>query len=477
MPRHQMIKEKEHINDDFIPDGLEFKNEYFEQAMEMYQREKLILRWRKIGIAATSVAAAVGLLIVLQFANQDGSELQVNQHSADNSYGFSSEPQNEEIVVTREMTSKDVDSVKGMNNEEFSTPQENKASAIQPSESNHRQALNERAFVRENVVSSGATSSDSSPNYSGKAPGQGGATSSGVASHVRELVFNDHAVNIESSPLNERVSESLDNSQNATQQDKLNLGGGNLDSLLDQNLSIEMKEARGELTFLPYHLASFESATADLKPNMSLKIPKQNRLQFYLGTGIGIWADYGRNKESALPTGFFGEGGMDYALKGGWSTGMSAHAFLINQPKNPVLVESTKYGQGFNTTAQTVITDRLYYAGAQLYASKNIGQKNQVLLGYSVDYLITGNNTITTDRYASLESFPSEEIKAKGYVAGFENLNHAVVLEYRRAFGRYYAGCRGQLGLTDITKQGIFLYENKERNSLITVNLGLKLNS
>ena len=195
-----------------------------------------------------------------------------------------------------------------------------------------------------------------------------------------------------------------------------------------------------------------------------------------MGAGMNLWSDYGRSKGAQIPAGYFVEAGVDYALHRGWSLSAAPHYYYVSGLSNPVVIENTVYGQGFNTTSLTILTNQLHYGGLQVAVKKNLSSRHQVYAGYGLDYLINGNNTILTSNYSSLEYYPTTQEKTKGYIEGFETLNHSLILGYQRFMGRYSAGVRGQFGLTDITKKGIFTQENNSGNSMVTLCLGINLN-
>jgi hypothetical protein len=50
-----MSEHKSHIDDNFVPEGLEFREEYLHSALSSYRRRKRAIFWRRTGIAALAI--------------------------------------------------------------------------------------------------------------------------------------------------------------------------------------------------------------------------------------------------------------------------------------------------------------------------------------------------------------------------------------------------------------------------------------
>lgn len=464
------MNKKHNIQEDsFIPDGLEFKEEYFEKVMEMYKRERLMLRWKKALVISGSVVAAASVIwfVIMPFLKNDQPT-----------------PSTQPVVVTNEPVLKpSVDETQTNQVEQSGVVNQNENLVQASMAGDHgvlassgadspdrRPNTKSRALAQDEIASSGAASNGSSPNHSQKAPGQKDIASSGAIRHDQEPVFitKDAA----SASPNLEATTSFHDAKDQSILATVDPIAVNASEILKEHVD---PASLPEIHFIAGREGKFLPHEQGLRPNTDIKMDKSSRFSYYLGLGMNIWADYGRNKGAQIPAGYFLESGMNYAFHGGWSISAAPHYFYVSGLSNPVIIENTTYGQGFHTTAQTIFTNQLHYGGLQFSVKKNLNQTNQVYLGYGADYLISGTNTILTSSYSSYENYPSTQVKTKGYVKGFKEVNHSLVFGYQRMMGRYTAGVRGQFGLTDITKDGIFAQETKSGNSMVTICLGLNL--
>ncbi len=469
-----MIRKNNIPDENFIPEGLEFKEEYFEKAIGMYQKEKTLLRWKKIAVFTGSIAAAACLIWFIV------SPLLMKNEPTENNSGKNGL----DINVSENQTSPSIhdqntghipSDVSNEINSERSSMAEDQGALVSSGAGapDQRPVENERALDQRNIASSGAVSKGLSPNHSKKAPGENGETSSGVDPKNWELTsFQKNESEGIHSTTELPIQEKNDEAPVLVLESGLQTGNVNSETDVEHTVN-EAFVFSGEIK---YRDAKFEIAESQLSRNTSIPFKQENRISWYANLGLNAWADYGRAKGAALPAGYFVEGGLSYQFHHGWSLSTGAHYYVVSGMSNPVVFENTTYGQGFNTTTQTILTNQLQYGGLQIGVKKNVLEKNQIMFGYSMDYLISGTNTITTTEYSSYEYYPEHKKKAKGYIKGFEDLNHGLVFGYQRLMGRYTAGIRGQLGLTDITKDGLFVHDNKDNNSMVTICLGIKLN-
>lgn len=469
------MNKRDNISDgNFIPEGLEFKEEYFEKAIGMYQKEKTLLRWKKISIfMGTAVAAACFIwfftapfLIKNESKDANSGENGMDIHVLDNHSSQATQDHN-----TGQHT---LDVPREIKNEKSSMAEDQGALVSSGAGApDHRPVENERAFVQRDMASSGAVSKGFSPNHSKKAPGEIGETSSGVDPKNWELTSfqKNETDGIHSTQVLPMEEKNVETSAPVLSEGRRT--GNENSATVVENTDQDAFIFSGEIK---YRDAKFDIAETQLSRNTSIPFNRENRTSWYVNLGLNVWADYGRAKGATLPAGYFLESGLNYQFHHGWSLTAGAHYYVVNGMSNPVVTENTSYGQGFSTTAQTIQTNQLQYGGFLIGVKRNFMDKNQIMLGYSMDYLISGTNTITTTEFSSYESYPEQSHDTKGYVMGFENLNHGLVVGYQHLMGRYSAGIRGQLGLTDITKDGIFVHDHKDNNSMVTICLGIKLN-
>jgi len=104
-----------------------------------------------------------------------------------------------------------------------------------------------------------------------------------------------------------------------------------------------------------------------------------------------------------------------------------------------------------------------------------LNAKHSVSLFAESTLLLTADNRVETGTSSSYESRLANEVKAKGYVQGFQTLQHSVGATYEYALGKNKSvGLNYRFGLTDVTINSFFGNE-MNRNSMLSFYLKFKL--
>jgi hypothetical protein len=187
-----------------------------------------------------------------------------------------------------------------------------------------------------------------------------------------------------------------------------------------------------------------------------------------------LWADYAFN-QSIQP--IDGMAGLEanYRINGRFSASMQGQFFTISGKATPYTVVQRQYGEGFAETSYRYFTDRMYYAGVSAGINYRIAPGHSVGAGWYSSYLLTADNRIETGTASSFENPTSQTRNAKGYVSGYQSLQHSLLLQYEYSLGKNKSiGLQYNQGLTDITKAQYFGSEI-HKNSALTCYLKFKL--
>jgi hypothetical protein len=210
-----------------------------------------------------------------------------------------------------------------------------------------------------------------------------------------------------------------------------------------------------------------------LHPNRPIKTP-YSKWSMYARLGMKVWADYAFN-HSIQP--IDGMAGLEtnYRINGRFSASMQGQFFTISGKATPYTVVQRQYGEGFAETSYRYFTDRMYYAGISAGINYRIAPGHSVGAGWYSSYLLTADNRIETGTASSFENPTSQTRNAKGYVSGYQSLQHSLLLQYEYSLGKNKSiGLQYNQGLTDITKTQYFGSEI-HKNSALTCYLKFKL--
>ena len=424
-----MSKEKLHIDDQFIPEGLEFREEYMHAALESYSKHKRIILWKQL-----SVAAAILLLL------------------AGGAIGLTRLYQRE--IVELEKTDSGIEQrQEGKTNDSSSTID----------------LESDEGTIEKHRPSPAVESLEATQDRSSKAVDMGDPMSSGVglpgqlsnsSSNVSRIAENISAITLASTPRPANIVEKASKANNHQP--------------TEEETQINQVEVISE-SLLPIAYLPADAIHADLflHPNRPIQLP-YSKWSVYARLGMKLWADYAFN-QSIQP--IDGMAGLEanYRINGRFSASMQGQFFTISGKATPYTVVQRQYGEGFAETSYRYFTDRMYYTGVSAGINYRIAPGHSVGAGWYSSYLLTADNRIETGTASSFENPTSQTRNAKGYVSGYQSLQHSLLLQYEYSLGKYKSiGLQYNQGLTDITKAPYFGSEI-HKNSALTCYLKFKL--
>jgi len=448
------MQNNKHIPDDlFIPEGLEFREEYLQSAMQMYQRERRKALWFKRFVFVCVVVLLVTGVFVWTSQNQSA----VHEQSAiSNSY------QKDDLVSSSEKKSLQ---------EESSLNKKDKSGTPLNIQEVSEQRTRNKTIATNEKLSSQITSKRNA--LSAEANDHGGSLSSGSGLPDQQ----PQGIAQVGNPTDSSVSKPSTHSVQETTDEPI------LSSTSDSNAAINAENSL-ETTIpiviykkINYRTPSYfeTSTTSGIAASNPIKTSAVNNFKPYLIVGIIPITDFGL-KYSRFKLNPYIALGVDKRLGNGWKTAVDARYYFVSGLSHPLTFEQTTYGLGFETNSTTIYTNRLHYAGLNVALQKKI-KSHQFTLGYGIDYLITGQNEIEesiTSTFAEVTS--KSNASTKGYVLGFRNFNHSFSLGYDYWLGRNKAlGFSYQYGLTDISRNEYFKDATINRNSMLTVRLKMYL--
>jgi hypothetical protein len=141
-----------------------------------------------------------------------------------------------------------------------------------------------------------------------------------------------------------------------------------------------------------------------------------------------------------------------------------------------LVYESYEYNFGMDTVTNYLTPSRLHYLELPVYASYQIGRNHKVSLGAYASWLVTTNSykdVYINSAMNTQEHFESQEY---GMVEALRQWDYGVMLGYEfRLHENLQAGLRFQYGIPDLTKEGYFPTEQKDRIMWIKLVLEYRL--
>ncbi len=452
------MKDNLNIPDDsFIPEGLEFKEEYLQEALSMYDRARgKSSRRRRTWL--TLMLLLIGISVLYWVKHDSGNYL---------------------LQPESRLT------------------EQNQGAGIDSLFTNHKEQEDER--LKLDIKDSSNSSRDINnlncettiENLKGirislyaKVEDQGGPSRSGSP----DLLPSDSLSEVDQPRANQPVSGLMDEHQlpagaqlpSLTNKEEDNVDVLNRYKDLIGNFLIDENTDRANFNKSYKRIVSLTPTWSANEHNLSLshvnvlKIDSPKRIKPYLVLGISPLSTFGSKRLLMKPDPYVALG-INYRLGNGWRAAMDARYYFVSGLSHPLTFTDIVYGQGFETNTTTIYTNRLHYAGIQFSLQKQLNS-HQISFAYSCDYLITGQNNVEKKSNSSLEDIVTHNDKANGYVLGFKNFNHSISLGYDYWLGKNKAlGMAYQFGLTDITNNRYFTTYDFDRNSMLTVRLKMYL--
>lgn len=441
-----MSKEKFHSEDPFIPEGLEFREEYMHAALSAYKRTKRIIALKRASLLLAAVLLITGTSIALL---NNSSERQTELANG---------------TVSKTTTEKSVN------------PTE-----VQPADSNQKASSkldlgSDEGGLHKNGQSPAVESSEPTQDLSSKAVDKGDSMSSGVG-----LPGQLSTPKVIKNPRDNRKlkEETSQNSTSVPSQHSFSNHNQVQSSEIarqDNEIAEDQKNDVSTIRSIPSRPIQLFEHDHTLAPVSQVQLPPHSSWCIYASAGINAWSDfafhhspYKLDGKAAL--------GIGYTLNNRISTELDAHFFTVSGNASPYESVIRQYGEGFNETTYRYFTNRLYQTGVSAYLKYRLLPNHMVGIGWGTDYLLTADNRIETGVASSYENPSTSSTNEKGYVQGYRTLQHALLLNYEFALGRNKSvGAQYQWGLTDITKNEFF-GNTKDKNSMLSFYFRFKLKS
>jgi hypothetical protein len=432
-----MHNEQHHIDTNFIPEGLEFREEYMHAALQAYRKQKRIRAWKR--------ASLLGTLVLLLAAGTFG------------------------VIAEKKHTDAAQQPTSG-SSEQVEQPKET-SSAID--------LVNDGEQFNSNGQSPAVESLEPTQDLSSKAVDMGDPMSSGVG-------LPGQLTNLKGN-LQHKVSNTPENSAEQSKQASLTeeqRGNANnsqettIAPSVISGISASEPPSSDRILFSAEPLAYRNIAQLDndrgLLNQRPMIIPPVQHWSIFAVVGMKAWSDYAFNHSPFKIDGTFGLG-VAYRVNSKWSAECAGNFFTISGNATPYTVVQRSYAEGFSETTYRYYTDRLYQAGASISGKYKVLPRQTIGVGWKTDYLLTADNRIETGSATSFENLGTSSASAKGYVQGFRTLQHSLVFSYEFALGRSKSlGAQYQLGLTDFTRNTYF-GNTTDKNSLLSLYFRFKL--
>jgi hypothetical protein len=452
-----MKNQNMHIPDeDFVPEGLEFREEYMQSALSMYEQARKGLLFKKwlfgsLGVGVIAIASLVFYAnsgeTKTEYVNQDPIVQTNNQIAAPTS----SEVAHNETTPEAYLNSENI---------EFET-----SNSTPNSTSNYKTIATpqnkQEQGTTESIQLTTAVQNSSKKTAFNKSKSDVPEISSGALTVSQKTVIDktndaDHAAQ----PSMEAKSATSEST-----------------SLSKTQIDIAETQAPSENTaLLPLQMRAgkFNFEEQFLSTPKTSRLPIVSKWTPFLAVGLNPMTKYGLDYTQpqlnpALSL------GIKYKVCRGATLSASLDYFSITGLSHPLLIWNSEYGQGSLKSQTIIYTNTLHYGGLHLQSILPVANRHGLLIGYRMSYLINGQNEILTETTQNSESLPESTTKTNGYILGFRNLNHSLTAGYEYRLGaNKYIGVNYSFGLSDITRNEYFGPE-LDRNSMVGIYLKMNL--
>jgi hypothetical protein len=424
-----MSERQPHIDEPFIPEGLEFREEYMHAALGNYRRKKRAILWKKIGITAAILIAAL-----------TGASLLWNKSEK----GIQAEEIRKGSAIEQQKISNDSLSTIDLENDKGTFNRYRQSPAVESVEATQDQST--KAVDMGDPMSSGVGLPGQLSNLQGKLrekanPSEGfGSPSNRIAEKIQAATESDNILQFSNNEIQEN-------------------------QVFDRNIT------PSELPYLPLVVLPVES---QLQPYRALPQLPIKRWSVFGSLGTKLWANYGFGSGPAQLDPVVGLG-VDYKWRKRMSHRLCGQFFTVSGAAAPYVSSQRQYGEGFFETTYRYHTDRFYHVGLSIGTCYRISTNHSLGLFLETTALLSADNRIETGTASSFEAPSSSHVKARGYVEGFELLQHSIGAEYEYALGKNKSvGASYRQGLTDVTIDSYF-GKGVDCNSMLTLYFKLKL--
>jgi Outer membrane protein beta-barrel domain len=159
-----------------------------------------------------------------------------------------------------------------------------------------------------------------------------------------------------------------------------------------------------------------------------------------------------------------------------WALHTGLEYFTISGIRKPFSISSVAYDANSLRTTTTVQTSKLYYVSCPIAVQMKIAESQHVRLGCSISYMLTGKNEIKKELISYQSNTLVESYQDQGYVTGFEDFPVSIDFAYEKKLWRSaFLGLSYHWGITDVTKNEFFNNNSMDRNSRVLLVLGSKI--
>jgi hypothetical protein len=425
----KMSERKSHIDDNFIPDGLEFREEYMHTALGKYRRKKRAILWGKIGaVAAILIASSV---VSIALWNKPVYNPQAEESSLNS-------------IIEKNKIATDSSSTLDLDNDEGTFNRNRQSPAVESSKAT--QDLSNKAVDKGDPMSSGVG-----------LPGQ--------------LSTSESKVHTRANNRNRQVVEAVKNEVIIEQAKQEPINYQLSSSTLEENKGIEDLSQPTNIAFISFESFPFNRTLAHHRPLPALPVSKWS---VYASVGAKLWADYGFGSGPAKVDPIVGIG-IDYKWRKKMSLRVAGQFFTVSGIAAPYVSTQRTYAEGFSETTFSYHTDKFYHTGISAGIAYRMNNKHSLGMLFDSNVLLTANNRIETGSASSFEARTSNEVNARGYVQGFRKIQHSIGLSYEYALGKNKSiGMAYRFGLTDVTINSYF-GNSSNRNSMLSLYFTIKL--
>ncbi len=466
-----MKKEPQQNIDSFFPEGWEFREEYMEQALAALHRQRLWMKWKKIGLwtAAAAVAITIGATFLHVCSSPD--VLEANR---------STSPNQEESFDRQNATSASASSTASWADTAKTTEaaaNSNPLSANTDHTPSSSADLPKAAATAEHSRPSLPTSKDRTSKRSASKQNPSSApsiTSTDAIAHAAKTntvmphlpTANPISPTLPAATAPTSANAAPTHSSTVAPQHTLSNDIGHVDVLSNASSpQPEQFNAAEKLESRPGLLARPEALMLT-----SSRIGTGSKHAWMLFAGNAMWADYGKTSNALAWQPIAGIAHR-YRLRGPYSL-QSQLAYSAIQDPGAVyrrLQVIYDYEQLQSTTQ--VATKRLHYITMYSGIHRRFSSVWSAFCGIGAGLKITGNNTITRTDVNNVTT--SNE--ATGYVRGFQRLNLGLNLGVEHALTPQLGiGLQGIIGLTDVSDDALFNEQKHQSNSQLNLILSYR---
>ena len=166
----------------------------------------------------------------------------------------------------------------------------------------------------------------------------------------------------------------------------------------------------------------------------------------------------------------------DYNLNRKWSLKLQGNYSQVDRVLRSI--ERTDNQLDYTLRSQTTLlkTTDLHFLNLPVQIARRIGDRHQIYTGLGISYLLTTYNTLQVNTLTSFESEQGEEQKEQGYTQGWQTFSTFGLIGYS-----YYLKPSTSIsvsyhyGLSDMTNNAEFIESAFDRNSQLNLTLNLNL--